>query len=89
MNEIVQRELQSLKGIVLNWKQSYLDLALPDGDNDFLVHDFLEEIETHVYPYTKRLYECNHLSGSEASEFLEFCYAQVQELRAALGPAAS
>ncbi len=85
MDAEVQRELQSLKGMVLAWKQSYLQAAMPDGDWEFLMHEFIEELDTHVYPYTKRLYECNYLSQEEATEFLDFCYAQALELRAPPG----
>ena len=84
MEEHVQKELEELKGMVLNWKKSYLESAPSDGGGEFLVQDFLEEIETHVYPYAKRLYECNYLSQSEAEEFLDFCYGQVEDLRESL-----
>jgi phage/plasmid-associated DNA primase len=81
MDESVQRELETLKGMVLTWKRSYLEWASSDGGSEFLVHEFLDEIETHVYPYTKRLYECEYLSQAEVDGFLDFCYQQVEELR--------
>jgi len=84
MNDDVQRELQSIKGMVLAWKQSYLDDAPPPGEGDYLVEDFQEEIQMHVYPYTRRLLECNYLSEAEVSEFLEFCHNQVLELQTLL-----
>lgn len=85
MDENVQRELQSLKGMVLAWKQSYLQEVPPGGDVEYLVHDLVEEIDTHVYPYTRRLCECNYLSHDEAKDFLDFCYAQALELLAPPG----
>jgi hypothetical protein len=84
MEENVRRELEALKGMVLRWKRSYLGWVSPEGGDEFLATEFLEEIETHVYPYVRRLYECNHLSGSEAKELLDFCYNEVEELRDAL-----
>lgn len=84
MDESVQRELDTLKGMVLSWKKSYLQEAPPGGEGEYLVIEFLEEIEIHVYPYTKRLYECNYLSQAEADQFLDFCYAQVEDLRQSL-----
>lgn len=85
MTDEVQRELQSIKGMVLAWKQSYLAEAPPPGeDGEYLLLDFQQEIETHVYPYAMRLYECNYLSSSETREFLEFCQSQVLELQATL-----
>jgi hypothetical protein len=89
MTEDMQREIGTLKGMVLNWKQSYLRVAPPDGDSEYLVHDFLEEIEMHVYPYTRRLCECAHLTSAEAGEFLSFCYQQAGELRDSLRQAVS
>lgn len=87
MEENVQRELETLKGMVLAWKRSYLGSAPSDGGGEFLAQDFLEEIESYVYPYVRRLYECNHLSGPEAKELLDFCHNEVQELRNALSEA--
>jgi hypothetical protein len=84
MDESVQRELETLKGMVLSWKKSYLEGAPSGGEGEYLVIEFLDEIETHVYPYTRRLYECNYLSQAEATEFLDFCYAQVEDLRQSL-----
>jgi hypothetical protein len=84
VEENVQREVETLKGMVLAWKRSYLGWAPSDGGGEFLAQEFLEEIDSYVYPYVRRLYECNHLSGSEAKEFLDFCYNQVEVLRDAL-----
>ncbi|MCI0484957.1 MAG: hypothetical protein L0Y78_10290 [candidate division NC10 bacterium] len=84
MEENVQREVETLKGMVLRWKRDYLESAPSDGGGEFLAQDFLEEIDSYVYPYVRRIYECNHLSGSEAKEFLDFCYDQVEELRNSL-----
>lgn len=84
MEENVRKELETLKGMVLRWKRSYLEWVSPDGGGEFLVQEFFEEIDTHVYPYVRRLCECNHLSGPDAKEFLDFCYSQVEHLRDAL-----
>lgn len=84
MEENVRKELETLKGMVLRWKRSYLEWLSPDGGDEFLAQEFFEEIDTQVYPYVRRLYECNHLSGPDAKEFLDFCYSQVEDLRDAL-----
>ena len=81
MEENVRRELETIRGMVLNWKKSYLECASAPGEDDYLALEFLEEIETHVYPYTRRLHECQYLTQSEVEEFLDFCYQQVAELR--------
>ncbi len=87
MEENVQKELELLKGMVLSWKKEYLGWAPSEPGGEFLAKEFMEEIETHVYPYVKRLYECEYLSGSEAKAFLDSCYDQVEEVRRALGEA--
>lgn len=81
MEEQIRKEVEALKGMVLSWKKDYLQGAPPGGGGAFLAGEFLEEIDTHVYPYAKRMYECDYLSPSEAKELLEFCYNQVEELR--------
>jgi len=84
MEENVRKELETLKGMVLTWKESYLGWAPPDGGGEFLVKDFLEEIEEYVYPYVKRLFQCDYLTQSEVKEFMEFCYNQVKDLHNSL-----
>ena len=87
MEENVRKELEALMGMVLTWKKDYLGSASSDGESEYLVREFLEELETHVYPYVKRLRECNYLTGPEAKEFLDYCYGQVAELGRAVRPA--
>ena len=84
MEENVQKELETLKGMVLRWKRSYLVWVSPDGGDEYLAREFSEEIETHVYPYVRRMHECKYLSGPEAKEFLDYCYSLVEDLRDAL-----
>jgi len=84
MEEDVRKELEALRGMVLVWKKSYLEGASPDGGSEYLAQEFLEEIETQVYPYTRRMYECNYLSQAEVEEFMAFCYAQFEDLRDSL-----
>lgn len=87
MEESVREELETLKGMVLRWKRSYLEWVSPDGGDEYVAREFSEEIETHVYPYVRRLHECKYLSGPEAKEFLDYCYSQVEDLRNSLGEA--
>jgi hypothetical protein len=86
MEESVRKELEILKGMVLTWKKDYLGWTPSEG-GEFLAEELRGEIETHVYPHVKRLYECDYLSGAEAREFLDFCYQQVEDLRNAGGDA--
>ena len=81
MEENVIKELKNLEGMVLNWKKSFLGWASPEVDNDYVYHEFSEELQNYVYPYVRRLYETNHLTASEAEEFMNNCYRQVEDLR--------
>ena len=85
MEENVRKELETLQGMVLNWKKNYLGWAPPDGGWEYLPRELLEEIETHISPYIRRMYECDYLSPSEIREFMESCYMQVEDLRNTLG----
>jgi len=81
MQEKVRKELDALEMMVFNWKQVYLSDATPDGNNECLVEEFQEEIETYMVPYLRRLFQCEHLTAGEAEGFLNFCHSQVEELR--------
>jgi hypothetical protein len=84
MEEMGRKELEAIRGMVLTWKKSHLAVADPDGGDEFLAEEFSDEIRMHVYPYVRRLRENNYLQESEASELLDFCYAQVEDLLASL-----
>ncbi|MFA5110813.1 MAG: hypothetical protein WC443_05360 [Desulfobaccales bacterium] len=81
MEDNVRNELKAMEMMVLNWKRTYLGDATPDGNNDFLVEEFQEEITTYISPYLRRLFQCEHLTQPEAEEFLDSCYRQVDDLR--------
>ena len=84
MEEKVRKELDGMKEMVLNWKKSHLRDAPPEGGGEFLLEDFLMEIQEYVYPYTRRLFETNHINELEAREFLESCYNEAEDLRSLL-----
>ncbi len=81
MHEAVREELNSIRQMVLTWKDSYSRMAAHDGEDVYLVEEFVEEIEMHVYPYIRRMFQCSHIDAGEAGEFMNFCAAQVKELR--------
>jgi len=81
MKENVRKELEDLQMMVFNWKQCHLGDATPDGNNDCLVEEFEEEIFTYMYPYIRRLYQCDHITAEKAEEFLTFCHSEVDVLR--------
>ena len=81
MEENVIKELDTLKGMLSNWKRGFLTWASPDGDNEHVLLEFNEEIQAQLYPYVTRLLETEHLSEPEAREFMDYCYGQVEDLR--------
>jgi hypothetical protein len=81
METNVRRELEALKRMVLNWKRSYLGWASPEGNNEYVIHEFSEEIQNHLYPYVRRMYEMEHLNDSESKEFMHYCYSEIEDLR--------
>jgi hypothetical protein len=81
MEENVVEELEALKVMLQNWKTGFLSWASPDGDNEHVILEFTEEIQMNLYPYVRRLFETNHLTMSEAKEFMMYCFSQVEDLR--------
>ena len=81
MQDNVRKELDALEQMVLNWKASYLGFATSDGNNEFLLEEFHEEITTYISPYLRRLYQCDYLTVDEAEKFMDQCYDQVEVLR--------
>jgi len=81
MEENVIKELDTLKQMLDNWKRGFLGWASPDGDNEYVLLEFREEIDKQLYPYVTRLLEAEHLNQSEAQEFMNYCYSQVEDLR--------
>jgi len=81
MEENVIEELDNLKQMLNNWKRGFLSWASPDGDNEYVLLEFNEEIQAQLYPYVTRLLETKHLSEAEAREFMDYCYSQVEDLR--------
>jgi len=80
MEENVIKELDALKGMLNNWKRGFLSWASPDGENEYVLQEFKEDINMHIYPYVTRLLESKHLNQSEATEFMDYCYSQVEDL---------
>lgn len=87
MEQNVREELEVLKGMLENWKTGFVGWASPDGDNEHVLEEFIEEVQLHVYPYVRRLVAADHLSEAEAKVFLGYCFDQVEDLRVELSKA--
>ncbi len=87
MKKNVSEELDVLRSMLNNWKTGFLSWASPDGDNDHVLLEFTEEIQTHIYPYIRRLFDTDNLNEAEAREFMSYCFSQVEDLRVQLSKA--
>ena len=76
-------ELDTLRGMVLAWREHYFQSAPAQGGQDFLFlcQDFSDEIEDYIYPYVRRMLGTDHIDQDQARAFLDFCYRQVLELQ--------
>ncbi|MBW1990639.1 MAG: hypothetical protein JRI59_00645 [Deltaproteobacteria bacterium] len=81
MEDAVRKELDTLEQMVINWKESYLNMATPEGGDEYLADELRSEVTEYISPFVRRLFECKYLTSMEASEFLERCYGHVEELR--------
>lgn len=85
MDEDVKRELESLKTMVVAWKESYMKLALEEGgDSTYLVREYDAEIEEFVFPYVHKIMKLGGMEIDELETFMGFCQAQTRELHEAL-----
>lgn len=69
MDDGTKKELRDIGNMVINWTRGYTRQLDPHGGNEYLIHDFSEEINTNIVPYMTRLQECEHLTGQELSQF--------------------
>jgi len=68
MEDNVKKEIEVIKSMIDNWEKSYLLQAIKDGDNEYLIEDFVEEINTHVMSYIHSFYTKEFISMSEFSD---------------------
>jgi len=74
MKPEASEELAGLRQMVLAWKEDY-----GYGGSE-AVSDFLFDIEETIYPYLRRLYECEYIDQDELRAFMRFCDEQVAEV---------
>jgi hypothetical protein len=80
MEAPVRAELDTLLKMMEAWKIDYERFITPEGGDEFLVEDFICEVQDHVYPYIRRMIECEYITTAEATEFFEKCAEHVNEL---------
>lgn len=81
MKKNVEREMEDLEKMVKNWKADYSKSVTPNGPNDYLLDDLIEEIGIYIGPYMTRLIACKHLTREEAGEWMNKYNKYVSELK--------
>jgi hypothetical protein len=84
MEDTIRRELDAIGAMVSTWQGKYLEWATADGNNEFLVEEFMEEVDTYVLPFVRRMTQVDQITLPEANEFLNRCYGQVADLRTSI-----
>jgi len=80
MEDNVRKELDTLEIMIKNWKRGYQSLVTGEENDESLVQDFMEDIDTlHMYPYVSKLCEDKYITNAEAREFLNRCYSHVND----------
>jgi hypothetical protein len=69
MDDATKKELRDIGNMVINWTRSYTRQIDPHGGNEYLIHEFNEEIHLNIVPYMVRLVECEYLTNDELSKF--------------------
>lgn len=80
MDKKTEKEIKDLKEILNNWKRGFISWATPDGGNEFIIEEFLEEIHQQLFPHVNRLFEMKHLTLEEAKDFRDYCFNEVNNL---------
>lgn len=73
--EAGKAELAAMTQMVLAWKESYIRWECEEA-----AKDFMDEIDSIVYPYLRRLLECGFIEEYQFREFLNFCDEQMIEI---------
>ena len=81
MEPAISRELDAIGAMVSTWHKKYLEWATADGNNEFLVEEFMEEVDTYVLPFVRRMNQVEQITLREADEFLNRCYGKVADLQ--------
>uniref|UniRef100_A0A7J3M2E3 Uncharacterized protein n=1 Tax=Archaeoglobus fulgidus TaxID=2234 RepID=A0A7J3M2E3_ARCFL len=75
MKEEIKKELETLKMMIKNWKESYKEIGGIDS-----LEDFRFEIDEIVYPYLRNLYITGHITFEELQEFMRFCDEELSQI---------
>jgi len=81
MDNLVKKELDTLKQMARNWLRGYKTWTKPGEDNEFACIEFLEEMQTHLVPYLIRLEQTGYIDQTESHDIFEYFKEQAKELK--------
>ena len=81
MEDLVRKEVETLKLMMSNWRRGFLTWHEPGVSNDYILQEFHEEITDQLLPYVSRLLHSEHLTHQEATELMDQCYAEIGILK--------
>jgi hypothetical protein len=81
MEENTIKEFKDLEKMVINWKEDYKQYITPEGPNNYLIDEFVEEVQEYIVPYVRRLVECGYAKESEAFLWFERYQRHIVELK--------
>ena len=81
MEDLVRKEVETLKLMMSNWRRGFLTWHEPGVSNDYILKEFHEEITEQLLPHVSRLLEMEHITNLEATELMDHCYGEIAVLK--------
>jgi hypothetical protein len=80
VEENVKKELNTILMMINNWKNSYITWISEDGGNEYILQEFIEELNSTVSPYLRRLTTLCFLSTDKMYDFWSKVNIEIKEL---------
>lgn len=78
--ERILREIEDVKNMVCEWKNSYVRIVREVGPYDMAVSEFWGEIEEFVMPWLNRMWTIGFVTDEELEEIMNYFRSLVIEL---------
>lgn len=84
MEQSVQHEINTIKGMVCNWYKFYLGCADGHKYDQIHVEEFDEIVSTNLMPYLRRLQDCRYITPIDVGEICSWIGNKHLELEKAI-----
>ena len=81
MDKETKTETDDLHKMIQNWKKSWLGFYSSDGINEWIMEEFMEEVEIYLVPYVGRLKDTDYLTEIECEGFYDRLSGEIQDMR--------